>query len=257
METISFVSVLYEHPYETVKNMIDSIHTYMQYCPYFDYDIILVDNSEKNKFENRDNLNIKLVKSDYNSGYCGGNNIGIGYSNKDYIIVINPDIVITNSLAFDWLIGYTKLYNGIVGKYVGNKDWYVYGATFPTDKQYERGTLPFYFSQPTLNLPGNWKKIPYIEGSLMSFKRSLWKNINYFDESCFPGYFGEAIFQFKSFLSSNTSLIDCPITDFYIHQQNHSNFVTKNIEQWSKDSREYFYYTYAIPNWDKFLEYLI
>ena len=95
MEKISLISVLYNHDINIVKNMIISIHNCMQYCSYFDYEIILVNNSPDINYDFNFN-NVKLIDSNDNLGYCGGNNLGILNSNGNYIIIINPDVIITD-----------------------------------------------------------------------------------------------------------------------------------------------------------------
>ena len=105
-------------------------------------------------------------------------------------------------------------------------------------------------------MSGNWKKMPYIDGSIMGFSKDVWELVEGFDENCFPGYFGENIFQFKYWLKTKISLRECNLETVHIHMSNHDNIDKVNIIEWTKSGREYFYNNYAIPNWDQFLEYL-
>ena len=258
---VSFVCTIYNHPIKLIERMLLSLATVIQYCPYFEFDIIIVvnDNLERD-FEQLDGIfssrvNISILNSERNTGYCGGNNIGIEHSNNDYIVIVNPDIIFKESLALDWLIGTAKLYNTISGKVVGNSAWYTYAATFPTDKKHAPDKLPFYFNEPTLDKPGNWKKFPYVDGALMCFPKTLWKEIGGFDESIFPGYFGENAFVFSAYLNGHI-YYDAHIEKYYEHKQDHDSNYSQNIINWSKLGRAYFYEHYALPNWDKFLEYL-
>ncbi len=254
---ISFVCVIYEHSIDLIENMLFSLAKVLQYSSYIEYDIILVINDDIRRnfnsiytvfFENR----IHILKQENNVGFCKGNNIGIDYIDNDFIILINPDIIFKDSLCIDWLLTTAKLYNSISGKLIGDNNWYTYASSFPTDKKYNPIELPFHFNQPTLNMPGNWKKFPYIDGSLMCFSKNIWKTINGFDEHIFPGYFGENCFCFKAYLN-NFQIKNAYIDNLYEHRSSYKN----NIVEWTKKSRQYFYENYALVYWDKFLSYLI
>jgi len=257
MKDISFVITLYDHSEELVQRCINSIYTSMQYCYYFDYDIKLINNSEN---KNYDNLigDFELINPSTNLGYCGGNNLGINQSNSKYIIILNPDVKITNSLAIDWMIGTCKLYNSISGKLVGTNEWYTYASSFPTDKQYIDEPLPFFFNEATLVKDGNWKSFKYIDGCFMCFSKSIWEDLEGFDEDIFPGYFGENVFAFKSYLKYNKFILrDSKINSTFIHNNNDSNHNSvANVVLWTKTSRELFYNKYVLPNWEMFINYL-
>lgn len=259
MISMSIVCTIYNHSEDVIMQMLKSLANCLQYCPQIDYDVIMVDNSDKVKlsyypFQELFKQNVfQWVPTNSNLGYCGGNNFGVKYSNKDYIMIVNPDIVFTNSLCFDWILGSTILYNSISGRMVGKDNWYTYSSSFPTDKKYAPDKLPFYFREPTHQLPGNWKIFKYIDGSLMCFSRKLFNDIGGFDEDIFPGYFGENSFAFKAYLKGY-KLIDCIVDKFYNH--NSQNKDIDSIIEWSKIGRKIFYEKWALTNWDKFLQYL-
>lgn len=256
MINISFISVIYNHPQSTIIKMINSLLECLQYCEY-NYEIILINNGETKI----DDLKVRysdfnlVIYDTANLGYCGGNNYGILKSKGEYIFIINPDVIIKNSLCIDWMYSASKIYKAISGKIIGSPKWYTYPSSFPTDKKYNSITLPFYMNEPTLSKPGNWKMFPYIDGCLMCFSRLLFDDIGGFDEEFHPGYFGENAFCFSAFLH-NFILYDANIDSYYDHIQDHSNYVSCNILEWTKNGRAYFYEKYALPNWNKFLEYL-
>jgi len=258
MKDISFVITTYNHSEQLVKRCIDSIYNVMQYCYYFDYDIKLVNNLPDINYSSLKNDKVRIINSSKNLGYCGGNNLGIKNSNSKFIILLNPDVKITNSLAIDWMIGTCKLYNCISGRLIGTNNWYTYSSSFPTDKKYIDIPLPFYFNEPTLIKDGDWKSFKYIDGCLMAFEKQIWEDLEGFDEDIFPGYFGENTFAFKSYLKYNKFILyDSSINNLFEHSDNDSTFNTlSNIITWTKESREKFYSKYALNNWDKFIEYL-
>jgi len=259
METVSFICTVYKHELSLVQRMVDSVDEVMQYCPDFKYDFLIVDNSEdKGRYANlkTEHVNSKIINVDVNSGYCGGNNVGIKHSESTYIFIINPDVIVKDSLCIDWMIGIAKLNQAISGWLVGTNDWYTYAATFPTESKYEPLQLPYYPAEPTLNKPGRWRAFKYIDGSFMCFPRNLAVDIGGFDDSIHPGYFGENAFCFKAFLAGY-DIVNANVKGHYIHKHDaRSNEEQLNIYNWSKAGRQLFYEKYALPNWDKFIEYM-
>ena len=259
METVSFICTVYNHSLELVQRMIDSVDQAMLYRKEFKYDFIIVDNSEEAGLYgtlHSHTDNIINVRSNTNSGYCGGNNLGIKNSQSVYIIIINPDIIIDNSLCIDWMVGTSKLNNSITGWLVGTNEWYTYAATFPTASKYEPNALPFYPNEPTLDKPGAWKSFRYIDGSFMCFPRNLAVDIEGFDEDIFPGYFGENAFCFKAYLAGY-KIENVHTKSLYTHRHGQRT-PTQDAEiyAWSKTGRQLFYEKYALPNWDQFIKYM-
>ena len=67
----------------------------------FPFEIIIVDNcSTDNSYEyiKSNYPQIKLIKNTSNSGYGAGNNLGVKYARGEYIIIMNPDVIISNNL---------------------------------------------------------------------------------------------------------------------------------------------------------------
>ena len=66
---------------------------------YKDYEIVIVDNEGNSEIDKLRNKKIRIIKSKFNSGYAGGNNLGIKNAYGKYICILNPDIEIEkNSL---------------------------------------------------------------------------------------------------------------------------------------------------------------
>ncbi len=68
------------------------------------YEIIVVDN---NSSDNLSDLTVKLINSPRNLGMGAGNNLGIDNAQGDYILVLNPDTVVTDQ-AINILFNYLK-----------------------------------------------------------------------------------------------------------------------------------------------------
>ena len=62
------------------------------------FEIILVDNASSNKSYREYTQKfpeIKLIENEKNLGYCEGNNVGIRASKGEFVVVLNPDTVVT------------------------------------------------------------------------------------------------------------------------------------------------------------------
>ena len=77
---------------EVIHNCIKSIPK--------DIQIIVVDNSgdEKFKFDIEKRYdNIKCILSPENLGMGAGNNLGLKHTNTDYVLILNPDVILENN----------------------------------------------------------------------------------------------------------------------------------------------------------------
>ena len=69
-------------------------------------EIIVVDNSNDTKFKNKieeQYKNVKCILSPKNIGMGAGNNLGIKNTNKEFALILNPDVILDKS-AIDEII---------------------------------------------------------------------------------------------------------------------------------------------------------
>ena len=98
MKKVSIITVNFNHGYVT-EALLDSIYTHNSY-PYIE--IIVVDNGSihnpvpewKSKYPE-----VIFIRSDVNTGFAGGNNIGIRASTGDYLFLVNNDTEFTDGLV--------------------------------------------------------------------------------------------------------------------------------------------------------------
>lgn len=100
--------------YLTLDDTLECIESIVSTVDYPNYEIIIVDNGSynntgeelKKKFENTKNTHILL--SDENLGFSKGNNIGFKFAienlNSDFIVMINNDMIFTQSSFLNVLI---------------------------------------------------------------------------------------------------------------------------------------------------------
>ena len=74
-----------------------------------DIEIIVIDNSNNSQFKNLEKKyeNVKCILSSKNIGMGAGNNIGIKNINKDFALILNPDVVLEKN-AIDEMINASK-----------------------------------------------------------------------------------------------------------------------------------------------------
>ena len=83
---------------------------------YSNLEVIVVDNVSKDnshkeckeKFQK-----VKLIENKENLGYCEGNNIGIRAAVGEFLVILNPDVIVTPNWLNELLIGYQKHGEGI------------------------------------------------------------------------------------------------------------------------------------------------
>ena len=100
MNKIPLISIIILN-YNGGKLVEDCINSIIN-SNYSNLEIILVDNDSqdnshhicKEKFSN-----IILIENNENLGYCEGNNVGIRKANGEFVVILNPDTIVTK----DWL----------------------------------------------------------------------------------------------------------------------------------------------------------
>ena len=93
---VSIITVNYNNT-EITQGLIESIRL----SSYSNYEIIVVDNGSKDNsaLKLQDNFPyIKLISSETNLGFAGGNNLGIEHAVGEYVFFVNNDTVFTENL---------------------------------------------------------------------------------------------------------------------------------------------------------------
>lgn len=99
---------------------------------YSNYRIVVVDNDSKDKSATELASHfpaLTVIQTGSNSGYSGGNNLGIEYAvtqGADYVLIVNPDTVVVNPTFLDELVWYMQKEKGtgIAGTRVFFRDTY-------------------------------------------------------------------------------------------------------------------------------------
>ena len=98
------IVILNYNTYDDTKKCIESIKSMTE----TEYTIYLVDNASKEECRKKlsekykDDDNVKMLFSDHNLGYSGGNNIGVQRAiveDAEYILIVNSDVVFCNDVV--------------------------------------------------------------------------------------------------------------------------------------------------------------
>jgi len=101
--------------YNAGKLLTDCIESIFN-SNYNNLEIIVVDNVSKDNShkECKERFQkIKLIENKENLGYCEGNNVGIRASIGEFLVIINPDVIVTSNWLNELLIGYKKHGEGL------------------------------------------------------------------------------------------------------------------------------------------------
>ncbi len=95
MKDVSVIIINYNTTALTLKAVSSIVH-YTEGCT---YEIIVVDNDSSESITQLQDLGpqIKLIKSDQNLGFAGGNNLGIKHASGQYILLMNSDAMLKNN----------------------------------------------------------------------------------------------------------------------------------------------------------------
>ena len=135
--------------------------------------IIVVEHSDNQKFKEeleKKYKNLKCILSKANLGMGTGNNIGINASNTDYVLILNPDVLLEKNTIDELFIASKNLKNfSILAP--SEKNFLNYG--FFNEKKINKNleTTPF--------------EVDFVDGFAMLINKNNFKEINYFDEKFF------------------------------------------------------------------------
>lgn len=186
IKKISIIIVTYNSQLY-IRKCLDSIFEYNDVGALLE--VIIVDNSSKEIANQLLEIiqeyypnQVKFIKNDKNGGYGQGNNLGIKQSQGEYIVIMNPDIIMTESLFKDAIQRLEKdIKIGIIGyKQKGGLDLSFYFR------------LEFYLPILTtlLNILCNkmgWfnQKHMFLSGAFFFTSKESFDKIGNFDEALF------------------------------------------------------------------------
>ena len=165
-QNLSVIIVSYKSDH-VIENCINSIES--------EIEIIVVDNSNNDKFKERIETkykNVRCILSKENLGMGGGNNLGIKNVNKDFALILNPDVALENNSMNELMVASKEIDDfGIIAP-ISIKDEY-----------------PNYILKKSHNFdPDKPFKVKSVDGYAMLLNLKKLKKLNnfyFFDENFF------------------------------------------------------------------------
>ncbi len=181
------------------------------------YEIIVLDNGSNDGIDEmmaKDYPDIPYIQTGSNLGHSAGNNLGIQAAKGDYLLILNPDITVTDR-AFETMVQYMKQHPevGVVGCKLLNPDKSIQyscrrfyrpltpllsrtflGKTSLGQKHMDHFLMKDMDHNQTQ--PVNW-----VQGSCMMIKKSLINEIGAFDERFFL-YFSDVDLCFRAWTAN-------------------------------------------------------
>ena len=166
-QNLSIVIVTYKSE-AVVHDCINSIGS--------DIEIIVVENSSNHKFKEnleKNYTNVSCVLSTKNLGMGAGNNLGIKKVTKDFILILNPDVILENSTIDELIVASRSIAS------------YAILAPISSDTDYPNYKLLDNKKRVDLKSP---QKVKSVDGFAILFDKQKMDKIflnNYFDEHFF------------------------------------------------------------------------
>lgn len=145
---------------------------------YRNYEIILVDNAsddESVKFVNQNYSKVKIIKSEKNLGFAGGNNLGIDNAKGEFILLINTDTWIEP----DFLTRIIRFYNEHDYDVISPRE-----ASYNGKKRLQYSMLTDLFGHSFGILNSNAQSF-YLSGVCLLFSKKLYRETKGLDNNFF------------------------------------------------------------------------
>jgi len=198
---------------------------------YPNYEFIIVDNGSTDgsiKFIKK-NKNIRLIENGENLGYSKGKNIGVKKAKGKYILLLDNDILIKDKKLLNKLIYLKEKNNSIIQPTlvdINRNETSHYGIFYSYyGTNLHKPCLPLNLFKKSKTL----LEIGAATGGIMFFKKTIFANIGYFDESQkfnlddFEIGMRAWIFGYKELLYTKTRVIHLGIT----HSQNPDDYARR------------------------------
>jgi hypothetical protein len=201
------VSIIIVHygKFKILGNCLDSIYDSKPECF---FEIIVVDNDEKEKIDKKlqkTYKHVKYIRAAGNIGYGAGNNLGVNQAKGKYILILNPDTRVSKGMI-DRLVAYLNQHrkvsvvaptfikgNGQVYEYQGSRFLTPISAIFSLsiiNKLFPNNPISSKYYLKDLNFHKS-REVDSVPGSCFMIRKEVFISVNGFDEKYFL-YFEEA-----------------------------------------------------------------
>jgi len=169
--------------------------------------VVVIDNASLKKFETTrkfSNFHLKIIRSEKNLGFSGGQNLGIRYAIKnggDIIVVLNNDTIIEKRLLISLAFSFDKKIGIVAPKIYFAKGYEFYRERY---KEKDRGKVIWYAGgiMDFKNIIGKHRGVDEVDtgqydkltqrdfasGCCMAISKDVIEKVGYFDEKYFLYY---------------------------------------------------------------------
>ncbi len=163
--------------------------------------VVVVDNNSHDgtpELITRDFSDVKLIRSVTNTGFAGGNNIGMRAFPADYYALVNPDVVLNP----DWLRVLVTMMEADQNIGVaGSKVFYADGERLQhAGAMFRDNALTYHIGDGERDT-GQYDAVrdcDYVLGAALLIQAKVAVALNYLPEAYFPAYFEEAEFCWRT-----------------------------------------------------------
>lgn len=175
--------------YKLKNDTLESVYSVLQ-SDLSGIEVIIVDNNSGDGIEEevKKIKGVKFIQAGFNSGYTGGNNLGIKHavsSGSDYIFILNPDATVAKDTIRNLVLAAEKGNGDIVGPKILFDDkktiWYAGGVI---DIQNVLGKHIGLDEQDNGQY-NTFSETGFVTGAAILIKRQVFERIGYFDERYF------------------------------------------------------------------------
>lgn len=195
---ISIITVTMNHLH-LLKQMLDSL--FYKYPPKVSFELIIVDNCSTDntkEYITKNFPDINYIENDYIAGFAENNNKGVKLAKGEYILILNPDIIILeNSIdkLYNYLSNNDKV--GIVAPQLLNTDLSIQHSmrkfitpsiliarlsTKGKDNSKNKKVKEYLMSNINITKP---TEVDWCMGAALLFRKTFYDELNGFDENFF------------------------------------------------------------------------
>src|ERR1700733_7512019 len=153
------------------------------------YEVIVVDNqsTDGSADEVRSQFHwVKLIRSENNLGFAGGNNLGARHASGKYLLLLNYDTMLQTDIADAVAIAEADPKVGAVGAlmFYGDGSLQPSAFRFPTPSRLWRIASLAYSSDTPIDRIGGLpvRRCDFVEGSFLLTPTAVWRAVNGMDE---------------------------------------------------------------------------
>jgi len=173
--------------YNGLRYTVNFLNSFREHVLSTEYEMIVIDNgslqNEADIIFNQFNW-VKVIRSEYNLGFAGGNNIGISHATGDYLLFINNDIIISSdfiSPLINRFLSNKKI--GVVSPKIVNSDrGLCYGGCEPLGRYLIKINYINNKNDPRTNNPS---ETPLAHGAALMVKKKVITNVGKWPEDYF------------------------------------------------------------------------